>query len=244
MEKDRLKYSEPLIGRYTNKDMQYTFSDDFKFKTWRKCWTALAEAQRELGLERITEEMISELVAAQETIDYAKAEEKEKEIRHDVMAHVYEYGTHCPTAKGIIHLGATSMFVVDNTDLMQMREATQYVKKGLVNLIFNMDEIAEQNKDLVCLGYSHYQPAQPTTIGKRFTLYIQDLLMDLEAVESIKFRARGAKGTIGTQASYLELFDEDYEKVKEQFVRHMNRSHPQICQKKIMMRLDNKEQLV
>jgi len=213
-------YQEPLVSRYTSKAMQHIFSDDFKFQSWRKCWTALAEAEMELGLKdangnpRITRAMIDELVAAQSTIDYGIANAEEKKRRHDVMAHVYEYGTHCPTAKGIIHLGATSMFVGDNTDLIQMREATAIIRKGLINVIYNLSEIADANKDLACLGYTHYQPAQPTTMGKRFTLYIQDLLMDLELINSLKFRARGAKGTTGTQASYMELFDGDYEKVK------------------------------
>jgi len=208
------KYQDPLVSRYTSKKMQYIFSDDFKFQHWRKCWTALAEAQMELGLKIITPAMIEELVAAQTTIDYKVAGDEEKRIRHDVMAHIYEYGTHCPTAKGIIHLGGTSQFVGCNTDLIQMRDATPLIKRGLVNVIKNMSEIALDNKDLVCLGYTHYQPAQPTTMGKRFTLYIQDLLMDLESIEAITFKARGAKGTTGTQASFFELFNGDFEKVK------------------------------
>lgn len=208
------RYEEPLVGRYTSNPMQAIFSNDFKFTTWRKCWTALAEAEMELGLDVIKPEMITELVAAQKTIDYDIAKAEEKKIRHDVMAHVHEYGTHCPTAKGIIHLGATSQFVGCNTELIQMREATKIVRTGLVNLVNNMGQVAEDHKDLVCLGYTHGQPAQPTTIGKRFTLYIQDLLMDLESVEGLNFKARGAKGTTGTQASYLELFGGDYEKVK------------------------------
>jgi len=208
------KYVEPLVGRYTSKDMQYIFSEDFKFQSWRKCWTALAEAQMELGLGVITSEMVGELVAAQKTIDYDVARAREKAIRHDVMAHVHEYGTHCPKARGIIHLGATSMYVGDNTDLIQQREAMKLIRRGLVNVVNNMAQIADENGSLVCLGYTHGQPAQPTTMGKRFTLYIQDLLMDLESVEGIRFRARGAKGTTGTQASFLELFSGDYKKVK------------------------------
>src|SRR3989344_886767 len=208
------RYEDPLVGRYTSKEMQHLFSEDFKFQTWRRCWTALAEAQMELGLQVVTPQMIDELVAAQKTIDYGVARAKEKEIRHDVMAHVYEYGTHCPTAKGIIHLGETSQFVGCNTDLIQMREATQLVKTGLVNVIANMAEIAEMYKGLTCLGYTHYQPAQPTTVGKRFTLYLQDLVMDLEALESLHFKARGTKGTTGTQASHLKLFDGNHKKVK------------------------------
>ncbi len=208
------KYQEPLVSRYTSKGMQYIFSEEFKFQTWRKCWIALAESQMELGLDIIKPEMIAELVAARKTIDYAVAQAKESEIRHDVMAHVFEYGTHCPTAKGIIHDGATSQFVGCNTDLIQMKEAMGIIRTGLVNLINNDAQIANKYKNLVCLGYTHYQPAQPVTIGKRFTLYIQDLLMDLESVEAIEFKARGAKGTTGTQASYLELFDGNYKKVK------------------------------
>ncbi len=207
------KYQEPLVGRYTSKDMQHIFSDDFKFQTWRKCWTVLAEAEMELGLKnadgspRITPQMIDELVTAQKTIDYDVAKKKEKEIRHDVMAHVYEYGTHCPNAKGIIHLGATSQYVGCNTDLIQMREGMKIVKHDLVNAINNMSEIAEKYKGLATLAFTHYQPAQPTTIGKRFTLYTQDLMADLDYIENIVFKARSTKGTTGTQASYLELFE-------------------------------------
>lgn len=208
-------YKEPLVGRYTNKSMQYLFSDDFKFPTWRKCWTALAEAEHELGLEVIRPEMIDELVAAQQTIDYDVAAEEEARRRHDVMAHVYEYGTHCPTAKGIIHLGATSQFVCCNTDLIGMREAVGLAKIGVVNAIYNLAEIAREHKGLTTLGFTHFQPAQPTTIGKRITMYLQDLMMDLDALDALQFMARGAKGTTGTQASYLKLFDGDYEKVKK-----------------------------
>lgn len=210
----RNKYQEPLVSRYTSKEMQYIFSDDFKFQTWRKCWTALAEGEMELGLNVIKPEMVDELVAAQKTIDYELVSKKESQIRHDVMAHIFEYGTHCPTAKKIIHLGATSQYVGCNTDLIQIREATQLVKRELVNTISNLSEIAEKHKGLVTLAYTHYQPGQPTTIGKRITLYIQDLLTDLHAIESLEFKARGTKGTTGTQASYLELFDGNYEKVK------------------------------
>lgn len=207
-------YQDPLVSRYTDKEMQYVFSNDFKFQTWRKCWTALAEAQMELGLKQITPEMIEELKKAQKTIDYDAAKEKEKEIRHDVMAHVYEYGTHCPKAKGIIHLGATSQFVCCNTDLIQIREALKIIKIGIVNTISNLNKFANEHKSLVTLGYTHYQPAQPTTIGKRTTLYILDLLFDLQQIEKVLIMARGVKGTTGTQASYMELFD-DYEKVKQ-----------------------------
>ena len=210
-------YRDPLISRYTDKEMQYVFSDDFKFTTWRRCWTALAEAQMELGLKQITKKMISELINAQKKINYFAAEKKEKEIRHDVMAHVYEYGTHCPTAKGIIHLGATSQFVVCNTDLIQMKKALGIVKTGLVNTINNLCKFSDKYKNLVTLGYTHFQPAQPTTVGKRTTLYIQDLLMDLEQIEKVDgmINARGAKGTVGTQATFMELFGNNYSKVKK-----------------------------
>ena len=207
-------YQEPLVGRYTQKAMQQIFSDDFKFSTWRKCWTWLAEAQQELGIERITDSMIDEMIKHQKTIDYANAKAYEKKKRHDVNAHIAEYGDHCPQGKDIIHLGATSMYVCDNTELIQMREAMKVVKTGLVNCIHNMSQVAYEYKDLVTLGYTHFQPAQPTTVGKRFTLYLQDLLDDLEVIEGIEFKARGGKGTTGTQASFLDLFEGDYEKVK------------------------------
>jgi adenylosuccinate lyase len=208
-------YKDPLVSRYTDRFMQHIFSDDFKFQTWRKCWTALAESQMELGLPQITSSMVDEMIAAQKEIDYDIAAEKEKEIRHDVMAHVYEYGTHCPKAKGIIHLGATSQFVCCNTDLIQIREALKLIKIGLINTTNNLAKFAAEHKSLVTLGYTHYQPAQPTTIGKRFCLYIQDLLLDLKQLENLELKARGAKGTTGTQASYMELFNNNFEKVKE-----------------------------
>ena len=208
-------YQDPLVSRYTDRAMQVIFSDDFKFKTWRRCWIALAEAQMELGLRQITQQMIDEMKSAS-VIDYSVAEQKEKEIRHDVMAHVYEFGMRCPTAKGIIHLGATSMFVGCNTDLIQMREALGIIKAGLINTINNLARFAEKHKSLVTLGYTHYQPAQPTTVGKRTALYIQDLLMDLKNIEHAEsmMKARGVKGATGTQATMLELFDNDSEKVK------------------------------
>jgi adenylosuccinate lyase len=210
-------FQDPLVGRYTDSEMQKIFSDDFKFTTWRKCWIALAEAQKELGLPQITQDMIDELISAKDTIDYEVAKEKEKEIRHDVMAHVYEFGTHCPKAKGIIHLGATSQFVGCNTDLIQMREALVIIKKGLVNTISNLANFAEEHKARTTLGYTHYQPAQPTTVGKRATLHLFDLLLDLKQIETLEsdIKARGAKGTVGTQASYMELFEDNIEKVKE-----------------------------
>jgi len=210
-------YKDPLVERYTDKAMQHIFSDDFKFRTWRKCWIALAEAQMELGLPQIKKSMIEELKTAQKNINHEIAKKKEKEIRHDVMSHVYEYGTHCPTAKGIIHLGATSMFVCCNTDLIQIREALKIIKTALVSTIHNLAGFAAEHKSLVTLGYTHYQPAQPTTVGKRTCLYIQDLLLDLEQIEHLEesLIARGAKGTTGTQASFLELFNNDYDKVKK-----------------------------
>lgn len=209
------KYKDPLVSRYTSEDMQKLFSDDFKFQTWRACWIALAKAEMELGIDVIKPEMIDELVAAQKIIDYDFAKKKEGELRHDVLAHIAEYGTHCPTAEGIIHLGATSMFVVDNTDLIQMQTGMEIIKTGLINVINNMSKIAEKHEDLVTLAFTHYQPAQPTTIGKRFTLYMNDLLDDLNVLENIEFKARGAKGATGTQASYMKLFDNDFEKVKK-----------------------------
>jgi len=210
-------YKDPLVSRYTDKKMQNLFSDNFKYKTWRRCWIALAESQNELGLKQVTKSMVKELKDAKDKIDYDVVSKKEKEIRHDVMAHVYEYGTHCPNAKGIIHLGATSQFVVCNTDLIQIKEALKIIKTGLVNTIKNLKEFADEHKDLVTLGYTHYQPAQPTTVGKRTTLYIQDLMMDLVQIEILEksIKARGAKGTTGTQASFLELFDDDFKKVKK-----------------------------
>lgn len=211
-------YQDPLVGRYTDKEMQYIFSDDFKFKNWRKCWIALAESQMEIGLDQIEPDMIEELkAAADEPIDYDAAKKKEKEIRHDVMAHVYEYGLHCPKAKGIIHLGATSQFVVCNTDLIRMREALKLIKPQIIYVIKNMIDFSAKNKGMATLGYTHYQPAQPTTVGKRFTLYIQDLLYDLDEIEKTEklILARGAKGTTGTQATYMDLFDSDFDKVKE-----------------------------
>lgn len=211
-------YQEPLVSRYTSREMQELFSERTKFETWRKCWVALAEAQLELGLDDIvTKEMVNELKANVTNIDFDVAAKKEKEIRHDVMAHVYEYGLKCPTAEPIIHLGATSQFVGCNTDLLVQRQALQLVKKGLVNVISNLASFCREHKAQATLGYTHYQPAQPTTVGKRNTLYIQDLLMDLDYVESLEkqLKARGAKGTTGTQATFHELFKGDHEKVRQ-----------------------------
>ncbi len=210
-------YQEPLVSRYTSREMQELFSERFKFSTWRKCWIALAEAQHELGLEFVSQEMVDELKAHADDIDFETAAAKEKEIRHDVMAHVYAYGLQCPKAEAIIHLGATSQFVVCNTDLIIQKKALRLIKKSLVNVIANLADFCRTYKDMATLGFTHYQPAQPTTVGKRNTLYIQDLLMDLEYVELLEqqVKARGAKGTVGTQATFLELFQGDHAKVRE-----------------------------
>ena len=211
-------YQEPLVGRYTSKEMQYLFSDEFKFSTWRKCWTALAEAQFELGLDNlINQEMINQMKENQFNIDYAVAEQKEKEIRHDVMAHVYEYGQKCPKAEAIIHLGATSQFVVCNTDLIAQRKALKIIRNALLQVIHNLAHFSQKHRELATLGYTHYQPAQPTTVGKRNTIYIQDLILDLESIDHFVSlqRARGAKGTVGTQATFLELFKGDHNKVRK-----------------------------
>jgi adenylosuccinate lyase len=198
--------------------MQELFSERTRIRTWRQCWIALAEAQNELGLEHIvSREMIDELKKQADNIDFELAASKEKEIRHDVMAHVYAYGQTCPKAEGIIHLGATSQFVVCNTDLILQSKALKLVRNSLVNVIANLANFSNKNKTLATLGYTHYQPAQPTTVGKRTTLYIQDLLLDLDYLENLEkqFKARGAKGTVGTQATFLELFDGNHEKVKQ-----------------------------
>jgi adenylosuccinate lyase len=210
-------YQEPLVSRYTSRAMQELFSERFKFTHWRKCWVALAEAQYELGLSAVTADMVAELKANIDTIDFDLAAAKEREIRHDVMAHVFAYGQCCPLAEPIIHLGATSQFVVCNTDLLVQKQALQLVKKALVQVVANLAEFCRLNKDMATLGYTHYQPAQPTTVGKRNTLYIQDLLMDLVYVEHLEqeIRARGAKGTVGTQATFIELFNGDHQKVRE-----------------------------
>ena len=211
-------YQEPLVSRYTSPEMQYLFSAEKKFTTWRKCWVALAEAQYELGLtDIVTAEMIAELKANVHNIDYEVAAAKEKEIRHDVMAHVFEYGQKCPTAAGIIHLGATSQFVVCNTDLLVQKEALLLVKKSLLSVIAQLSSFCDTHKDLATLGYTHYQPAQPTTVGKRNTLFLQDLVIDLQYIDFFldNIKARGAKGTVGTQATFLELFKGDHSKVRQ-----------------------------
>ncbi|MBR2177217.1 MAG: adenylosuccinate lyase [Clostridia bacterium] len=214
MKKDT--YESPLSSRYADKEMKYIFSPDKKFRTWRKLWIALAEAEHELGLD-ITQEQIDELKANAEDINYEVAEEREKLVRHDVMSHVYAYGVQCPKAKGIIHLGATSCYVGDNTDVIIMTEALKIVEKKLVSTIRLLSDFAEKYKGLPTLAFTHFQPAQPTTVGKRATLWIQDLLMDLEDVRYVlgSMKLLGCKGTTGTQASFLELFDGDHEKCKK-----------------------------
>ncbi|MDR2025160.1 MAG: adenylosuccinate lyase [Hungatella sp.] len=209
------RYQSPLSERYASKEMQYIFSPDRKFKTWRKLWVALAEVEKELGLP-ISSEQIEELKAHQADINYDVAVQREKEVRHDVMSHVYAYGVQCPKAKGIIHLGATSCYVGDNTDLIIMTEALKLVRRKLINVIDELARFADSYKDLPTLAFTHFQPAQPTTVGKRATLWLHDLTMDLEDLDYIigSIRLLGSKGTTGTQASFLELFDGDMDKVR------------------------------
>ncbi len=209
-------YESPLNSRYASKQMQYIFSPDKKFTTWRKLWVALAESEKELGLP-ITDEQISQMRENIENINYEDAKKREKEVRHDVMSHVYAYGLLCPKAKPIIHLGATSCYVGDNTDIIIMTEALALIRDKLINTISYLSKFALSYKDLPTLAFTHFQPAQPTTVGKRATLWIQDLLMDLEDVEHQLKKAKllGCKGTTGTQASFLELFDGDHEKCRE-----------------------------
>ena len=209
-------YESPLSSRYADKEMKYIFSPDMKFKTWRKLWIALAEAENELGLE-VTREQIDELKAHADDINYEVAEQREKLVRHDVMSHVYAYGQQCPKAAGIIHLGATSCYVGDNTDVIIMTEALKIVEKKLVSTIRLLSQFADKYKNLPTLAFTHFQPAQPTTVGKRATLWIQDLLMDLEDVRYVikNMKLLGCKGTTGTQASFLELFEGDHEKCRK-----------------------------
>ena len=208
------RYQSPLSERYASKEMQYIFSPDMKFRTWRKLWIALAETEKELGLP-ITQEQIDELKAHADDINYDVAKAREKECRHDVMSHVYAYGVQCPKAKGIIHLGATSCYVGDNTDIIVMNEALKLVKKKLVNVIAELAKFADKYKDQPTLAFTHFQPAQPTTVGKRATLWMQEFLMDLEDLEYVQstLKLLGSKGTTGTQASFLELFDGDQETI-------------------------------
>ncbi len=207
------KYMSPLSERYASKEMQYIFSAEMKFKTWRKLWIALAETEQELGLP-ITDEQIAECRAHKDDINFETAKEREKLVRHDVMSHVYAYGVQCPKAKGIIHLGATSCYVGDNTDIMIMAEALGLIQKKLVNVLDELAKFAGKYKDLPTLAFTHFQPAQPTTVGKRATLWMQEFLMDLEDLEYVagSLKLLGSKGTTGTQASFLELFDGDHEK--------------------------------
>ena len=209
------RYQSPLSERYASKEMQYIFSPDKKFRTWRRLWIALAETEHELGLP-ITQEQIDELKAHQDDINYEVAKKREKEVRHDVMSHVYAYGVQCPGAKGIIHLGATSCYVGDNTDIIIMTEALKLVRKKLINVIDELARFAGKYKAQPTLAFTHFQPAQPTTVGKRATLWLQDLTLDLQDVDYVlsTMKLLGSKGTTGTQASFLELFDGDQEKVK------------------------------
>ncbi|MEZ3427658.1 MAG: adenylosuccinate lyase [Lachnospiraceae bacterium] len=207
-------YQSPLSERYASKEMQYIFSQDMKFRTWRKLWIALAETEKELGLP-ITEEQIAELKAHAEDINYDVAKAREKEVRHDVMSHVYAYGVQCPKAKGIIHLGATSCYVGDNTDIIVMTEALRLIKKKLVNVMSELADFADKYKAQPTLAFTHFQPAQPTTVGKRATLWLQEFSLDLEDLEHVlsNMKLLGSKGTTGTQASFLELFDGNQEKI-------------------------------
>lgn len=209
------KYVSPLSERYASKEMQYIFSPDMKFRTWRKLWIALAETEKELGLN-ITDEQINELKEHADDINYDVAKEREKLVRHDVMSHVYAYGVQCPKAKGIIHLGATSCYVGDNTDVIVMTEALKLVKKKLVNVIAELAKFADTYKDQPTLAFTHFQPAQPTTVGKRATLWMMELKLDLDDLDYIidSMMLLGSKGTTGTQASFLELFEGDQEKVR------------------------------
>ena len=208
------RYTSPLSERYASKEMQYIFSQDMKFRTWRRLWIALAETEKELGLN-ITQEQIDELKAHADDINYDVAKAREKEVRHDVMSHVYAYGVQCPKAKGIIHLGATSCYVGDNTDIIVMTEALKLVQKKLVNVIAELSKFADKYKDQPTLAFTHFQPAQPTTVGKRATLWTQEFMMDLEDLEYVlgTIKLLGSKGTTGTQASFLELFEGDQETI-------------------------------
>ena len=215
-------YQSPLSARYASREMQYIFSPDMKFKTWRKLWIALAETELELGLSEngkpvITQEQIDELKAHADDINYEVAKEREKLVRHDVMSHVYAYGQQCPKAAGIIHLGATSCYVGDNTDVIVMTEAMKLVRKKLINVINELAKFARTYKDLPTLAFTHFQPAQPTTVGKRATLWMQELLLDLSDLEYMigQQKLLGSKGTTGTQASFLELFNGDHDKVRQ-----------------------------
>ncbi len=210
------RYQTPLAERYASREMQYIFSPDKKFRTWRKLWIALAETEKELGLD-ITQEQIDELKAHAEDINYDVAKEREKLVRHDVMSHVYAYGVQCPKAKGIIHLGATSCYVGDNTDIIIMTEGLRLVRKKLINVMNELAKFADTYKALPTLAFTHFQPAQPTTVGKRATLWLNELVLDLEDLDHVlsNMKLLGSKGTTGTQASFLELFDGDHDKIRK-----------------------------
>ena len=216
MERNRDGYTSPLSTRYASKEMQYLFSDNHKFRTWRKLWIALAKAEHQLGLN-VTQEQIDQMEAHGLDVNYDVAEAREKLVRHDVMSHVYAYGQQCPDAEAIIHLGATSCYVGDNTDILILRDASRLVLRKCAQVLRNLSAFAEQYKNLPCLAYTHLQPAQLTTVGKRATLWMNELVMDMENLEFqvSQLRLRGAKGTTGTQASFMELFEGDEEKVKE-----------------------------
>ena len=211
------RYQSPLSERYASKEMQYIFSPDKKFKTWRKLWIALAETEYELGLDSISKEQIEELKAHADEINFEEAKAREKLVRHDVMSHVYAYGLQCPNAKGIIHLGATSCYVGDNTDIILMTEGLKLVRKKLLNVIAELSRFALEYKSLSTLAFTHFQPAQPTTVGKRATLWINELMLDLEDLDYVisTMKLLGCKGTTGTQASFLELFDGNHEIIRQ-----------------------------
>ena len=210
------RYQSPLSERYASREMQYIFSPEKKFRTWRRLWIALAETEKELGLP-ITEEQIEELKAHKDEINFEAAKEREKLVRHDVMSHVYAYGVQCPKAKGIINLGATSCYVGDNTDIILMTEALRLVRKKLINVMKELADFADKYRELPTLAFTHFQPAQPTTVGKRATLWLEELYLDLEDLDHVlgSMKLLGSKGTTGTQASFLELFDGDHEKCRE-----------------------------
>ena len=209
-------YESPLSNRYASNEMNYIFSPEKKFTTWRKLWIALAESEKELGLP-IRDEQIEQMKQFQEDINYETAIQREKEVRHDVMSHVYAYGIQCPKAKGIIHLGATSCYVGDNTDLIIMHEALRLIRRKIINIIKQLSDFSLTYKSLPTLAFTHFQPAQPTTLGKRAALWMQDLMMDLEEIDFLLAHKKllGCKGTTGTQASFMKLFDQDNEKVKQ-----------------------------
>lgn len=213
---DYTGYTSPLSERYPSKEMKYLFSPEMKFRTWRRLWIALAEAEQELGLD-ITDEQLEELRAHKDDINFEAAKEREKEVRHDVMSHVYAYGLQCPKAKGIIHLGATSCYVGDNTDLIIMTEGLKLIRRKIINVLEALSKFAEEYKALPTLAYTHFQPAQPTTVGKRACLWMNELVLDLEDIDHVlgAMKLLGSKGTTGTQASFLELFAGDHEKCKK-----------------------------